>query len=156
MAEFFVLIDGYGQEFDMGLLYPSTMVPGGEASVQTFRPYGSRQWTYAGDKLPSPEPWVWQGRVQAADFAALRSFLSSLESAVQNAVQVRRETDNASITLVGGSRPLPTVLSATSADVTLALYPTTDAWTVPNIRDWGEGDWGEGDWTDSTGFERSF
>lgn len=156
MAGFFVLIDSYGQEFDVGLLYPSTVVPGGEASVQTFRPYGSREWTYAGDRLPSPEPWVWQGKIQADDFAALRSALSRLEAATQNAVRVRRLLDNAVIELRGGSRPLPTLLAATTAEVTLALYPLTDAWTVPNLRDWGEGDWGEGEWTDATGFERSY
>jgi len=156
MAGYFVLIDGYGQIFDLGLLYPTQMVPGGEASSSGFRPYGSRDWTWAGDKLPSPEPWIWQGRIQCDTFGALQSFLSSLESAVSNAINVRRESDNAMLSLVGGSRPLPTLISSNQADVTLALYPTTDAWAVPNLRDWGEGDWGEGEWGDGSGLERSY
>jgi hypothetical protein len=152
----FVLIDGYGQETDLGLLYPVSLVPGGESSIQAYRPYGERDWTYAGDGLPNPEPWIWQGVVQADDFAALRAALGRLESSVQKAIRVRRESDGGEIALRGGSRPLPTLRRNNMADVTLSLYPLTDAWTVPNTRDWGEGDWGEGDWPDGSGFERSF
>lgn len=154
--EFFFLIDGYGQETDLGLLHPTTMVPGGEPATQVFRPYGERQWSYAGDRLPSPEPWVWQGGLQAESNAALKAELAKLEAAIRNAIRVRRQSDGGTIDLDGGSRPMPTPIHSTRADVTLSLFPITDAWTVADTRDYGEGDWGEGDWGDGSGFLRTF
>lgn len=156
MKDSFTLHDKYGQTLDLKLLYPTTMVPGGQASVDFYRPYGSRAWSIAGDRLPSPEPWSWQGRVTALSYEALRSYLSSLETFARNAIQVSRSSDSAYIDLAGGGRPLATIQGPTVADVTIAFFPTTDAWSVVEARAFNDGTFGESVYPDTSGIRRTY
>lgn len=156
MSEAFFLVDKNGQSFGVRTLYPTTIVPGGEASATMFRAYGSRDWGVSSDKLPSPEPWLWRGKVQDVDRFGLRRFLSRLEVASKNAIKVVRDSDSAWLPLAGGGRPTGSVLSPTLVEITIMFYPKGDSWLIEESRAFGDGAFGEATFPEGIGTRRTY